>query len=152
MLSNFSCVYQSSICFLWKNVDLGHLSFFWLACVFWSWHRAALAVWTFERLFPCWLLHWQLFYPILWVVFSFLIDCLLWDISCLYFLALSTWANCLTFLYLRFIIYKYSTNTDSETVQLYVNQWYVRLWVIIVMGSSLCFWEVPLLLVRCTSK
>ena len=63
-----------------------------------------------------------MFSPILWVVFSFLIDCLLWDISYLYFLALSPWAICLTFLYLRFIIYKYSTNTDSETVQLYVNQ------------------------------
>ena len=33
MLSTFSCAYWPSVCLLWRNVNLGFLSMFWLGCL-----------------------------------------------------------------------------------------------------------------------
>ena len=53
----------------WRNVYLGLLPIFWLGCLLFC-HWAAWAICIFWRLFPCHLLHLQIFSPILRVAFS----------------------------------------------------------------------------------
>ena len=58
-----------AICLLWRNVCLGLLPSFWLGCLFF-WYWAVWATYIFWSLTLCQLLHWQLFSPILKVLFS----------------------------------------------------------------------------------
>ena len=74
MLSILSCVCGQSVYLLWRNVYLGLLPIFGLGCLFF-WFWAAWAACMFWRLILCQLLHFQIFSPILRVVFS----------SCLWF-------------------------------------------------------------------
>ena len=66
MLSILSCVCWQYVYLLWRNVYLGLLPIFDLGCLFF-WYWAACIFW---RLILCQLLHWQIFSPILRVVFS----------------------------------------------------------------------------------
>ena len=67
---------------LWRNVYIDLLPIFWLGCLF-SWHWAAWAVCIFWRLIPCHLLHLQIFSPIPWVVFLFIVSFAVQKLFCL---------------------------------------------------------------------
>ena len=72
MLSILSCVCWQSVYLLWRNIYLGLLPIFELGCLFF-WYWAAWAACIFWSLILCQLLHLQIFFPILRVVFlSFL--------------------------------------------------------------------------------
>ena len=65
----YSCVYCPPVCLLWRNVCLGLLPIFWLGCLYF-WYWAPWTAYIFWRLTLSWLLHLQLFSPILRGVFS----------------------------------------------------------------------------------
>ena len=70
MLSIFACACWPSVSLLWRNVYLGLLPIFLVAClVFFD--RVAWAVCIFWRLIPCWQLHLQIFVPFCGLSFYF---------------------------------------------------------------------------------
>ena len=74
MLSTFLCICWSSICFLWRNIYLGHsLIFYWVVYLILNYMSF---LYIFKRLMFYQLLHLQIFSPILRAVF-FLFVCLI---------------------------------------------------------------------------
>ena len=71
ILSTFSCASWLSVCLLWRNVYVDLPPIFWLSCFSYFWYWATWAVCIFWRLSLCWLLHLQIFSPILRVLFLF---------------------------------------------------------------------------------
>ena len=84
IISDVECLFVClfAIRRLWRNVYIDLLPIFWLGCLF-SWHWAAWAVCIFWRLIPCHLLHLQIFSPIPWVVFLFIVSFAVQKLFCL---------------------------------------------------------------------